>query len=1322
MDVFDRLQSGLFFHPNVLDSALTIPQPHIPSNKAVPTNIYGASSGVPAASSSSINSPPAPEVPLPLLSVSADVDIHGRLSTTKVTQQFSNALSTTSQNVKYVFPIYDGWVVTSFRCWIGNDKLLEGAVKAKEAARADFKHAVSQRKVAVLVEELTPEIFETSVGNIPAQTTVKVEITYANLLRVDNSTGGLVLTIPTSIAPRYGILPPGYSPNQSLLTEGLRINVQVSMPAAIRKMESRSHPISVEMGAVSHKTFKNFAAGASSDTVDYSKGHATLSDRNAFLHQDFVLYILCSSREASQSRAIAATQPGQPALSTIAVTLHPGDLFRQRVNVGDFVGEIIFMADRSGSMGPKIPSLINVINIFLGSLPEACSFNIASFGSDVTWLWNFSKRYSQENLDVASKHVDSFRADYGGTDIYRALQSVLRHFDRRNDVPTSVILLTDGEVWDVDNVIQLVRRTVSIGDRNIRFFSLGIGDRVSHRLVEGIGQQGGGYAEVVPESSMGSWQERVIQMLKAALTPSRLQCNVDLGKDLAVNTSEQEIAGYRVQYPGCVQAPHHIPVLHTFSHFSLYYMLESRLDSLPKTINITATTDKGEKLTAQLPIQTVADQSAIHHLAAKALMNDYETGQSWLHSLNPELKSSNPTGFEEVLKHEAEHLGQRWSIPSRWTSYVAIDRTTAQHHAISVHKAEAIEVAQLTRPRISSTVRQLGATLFYGRPEGSTAYSAHRSPVRGVTLGAPTSAEPDRNDSTSHPNTPIEPSQSTSPVPLLRPPSGPVAQRGARGFGRSLTLGGPTTSAAPARNKSSSHDITIDRICPLLPPKPCRRDDRDSNSDDSVVYIRKETHEYDDHVDHRRRLPDDFFDSRSAESIRYDQKKEGQAVPSGLGSVAESATLGARYYESSKSRDHSHSFDAPRDGPPVRPVVYTPSGTDLFAPGVGIPAFDHYNIQQSQSQDQRQQEPQASPPPEPNSQGTEIQVVEARESLRDTKSPCLSTQARDKARPTPLYLNSDANARGRAVLEERGKANYRREGPIDFDSAVESGRVSMRAHPQAPDKDLCLGSGVRFGHGAVFDDSQPRRRPPPASGEKTTSRGRPSSDLDKSRSDSPNSSIDESRLHHHHHSDSCHRCRSRSHSRSRAKTLPEIGLGAAAIAGAVALAPKKSNSDRRSRSRHRRSSSTADTPSNNREVRDFDLTTPSEFPPLETILRAQQADGQFSFLGRPFTRALREKYNSTTLQEFLSSSIGRRQPMRSRLIDNIIIVVHITHEHAASKALWELQVAKAQQWIKRTIIELLKMSGDAEETTETSLEELGESILEEMEKLALQET
>lgn len=706
MDAVDRLQSGLFTQLNT--NAISR-RPKNSRSRDLGLETIPSTKDSSACLPEFLSSHPAhlqshdPQMPLPLLSVSVDVDLHGRLCSTKVTQRFSNASTFAAENTKYVFPVYDGSSITSFRCWVGNDKLLEGAVKAKEAARAEFQHAVSHHKVAVLVEELAPEVFETNVGNIHGQTTVKIEITYASLLKVDNSTGGLVLTIPTSIAPRYGVAPEGYSENKPFFVEGLRVNIQASMPAAIRKMESRSHPISVEIGAVAHNSFDQFAAGASSETFDPSKGRATLADTSTVLERDFVLYILCNPQEFTKSQAFAATQPSQPNLSTLAVSIHPRDLFSQNTSTEDFDGEIIFVADRSGSMMSKIRSLINVMDISLRSLPRKCSFNIASFGSGFAWLWPVSKEYRQENLGVASQHVNSFEANYGGTKIYEALESVLLHCNQSSEVPTSVIVLTDGEVWDVENVIQLVRKTVSNHESNIRFFSIGIGDRVSHRLVEGIGLQGGGYAEIVPESTIGIWQERVIQMLKAALAPSRLQCKVDVSQELAAKTTGRQVSGCTVDFPAMIKAPHDIPVLNTFSHFQLYYMLESGLEFLPAVITVSAMTDKGESLAVQLPLQKITEQTAIHHLAAKALMNDYETGRSWLHSQHTALKSTDPTLFDRILAQQAQILGQKWSVTGKWTSYVAIDRATTQHHEVSLRKADTVEISQLTRLRPDSS-------------------------------------------------------------------------------------------------------------------------------------------------------------------------------------------------------------------------------------------------------------------------------------------------------------------------------------------------------------------------------------------------------------------------------------------------------------------------------------------------------------------------------------------------------------------------------------------------------------------------------------------
>lgn len=143
MEAIDRFQSGLFVR------CLQVSKHASPAPNIAPDDSTS-------------------QVPLPLLGVSIDVDITGRVSSTTVTQSFTNASPSLAQNATYLFPIYDGSVVTSFRCWVGNDKLLEGTVKPKHAAREEYREAVSRHKAAVLVEELTPEIFETNVGNIPA--------------------------------------------------------------------------------------------------------------------------------------------------------------------------------------------------------------------------------------------------------------------------------------------------------------------------------------------------------------------------------------------------------------------------------------------------------------------------------------------------------------------------------------------------------------------------------------------------------------------------------------------------------------------------------------------------------------------------------------------------------------------------------------------------------------------------------------------------------------------------------------------------------------------------------------------------------------------------------------------------------------------------------------------------------------------------------------------------------------------------------------------------------------------------------------------------
>ena len=191
---------------------------------------------------------------LPLLSVSIDVDVNSTISRTTLTQTFSNISNICIKEATYTFPLYDGAAVVSFRCFVGDDRVLEGQVKPKVEAKAEYIKAVADQRVAALLEEHTPEVFETHLGNIPPKTSVKIEIVYINELNADVGGEGVLVTIPTSVAPRYGTPPNSFSESADTgitgdyIKKGLKIKVDVTAAVPIQKLESRTHPISVEMG------------------------------------------------------------------------------------------------------------------------------------------------------------------------------------------------------------------------------------------------------------------------------------------------------------------------------------------------------------------------------------------------------------------------------------------------------------------------------------------------------------------------------------------------------------------------------------------------------------------------------------------------------------------------------------------------------------------------------------------------------------------------------------------------------------------------------------------------------------------------------------------------------------------------------------------------------------------------------------------------------------------------------------------------------------------------------------------------------------------
>ncbi|GAB1317039.1 hypothetical protein MFIFM68171_07249 [Madurella fahalii] len=147
---------------------------------------------------------------LPPLSISLDASIVQDSARVTVTQTCWNDSSTTIKEASYSFPLPTGCSVTDFTCRIGANKIIRGNVKPKEEAREGFNHHIRHHNSgAALLEQDTPEIFTTTLGNIPEKSKLKISISYITLLKhhFADSKGTTTLTIPTYIASHYGSPP-----------------------------------------------------------------------------------------------------------------------------------------------------------------------------------------------------------------------------------------------------------------------------------------------------------------------------------------------------------------------------------------------------------------------------------------------------------------------------------------------------------------------------------------------------------------------------------------------------------------------------------------------------------------------------------------------------------------------------------------------------------------------------------------------------------------------------------------------------------------------------------------------------------------------------------------------------------------------------------------------------------------------------------------------------------------------------------------------------------------------------------------------------------
>lgn len=622
---------------------------------------------------------------LPQVDLSVHATIISSTSRTSLRQKFVNPSTTEPiPELRYTFPIYDGVSVVAFKCTINKDRVIHGVVKEKHKARQDYQKAVRKGKAAALLEQLpdASDVFTTTVGNVPAGAELVVELVYLGELKHDAEVDGVRFTIPAVIAPRYGSLPSQLGDKPPNAGNGkLDIVVDAEMPVGcnIKSIQSPSHPISVNIGTLS--------TAADSDQPSLHKASATLALGSAELDKDFIIHVVATN--TGEPVAVLETHPTIPSQRALMTTLVP------KFTLPPSRPEIVFLCDRSGSMGlgHQIPNLKSALQLFLCSLPVGVKFNICSFGSHHTFLFpEGSRSYDKGSLDEALRHVKTFEANYGGTEMYAPLEDTFKR--RYQDMDLEVFLLTDGEIWNQVRLFDMVNKYVAESDGAIRLMTLGIGMYASHSLIEGLARAGNGFSQSVGKNE--NMNSKVIRMLKASLMPHVTDYSLEIhyadphknvpgeggdndddddyevvekvmegltidgekeGKeveaspvtkatslfdpnikeDTAKDTAKSQNADNKyaqvppIEHPKLLQAPFKIPALFPFNRTTVYLHLSPETcQQPPRSITLKATSKHGP-LRLDVPITILPEKGeTIHQLGARKAIQELEEGRGWL--------------------------------------------------------------------------------------------------------------------------------------------------------------------------------------------------------------------------------------------------------------------------------------------------------------------------------------------------------------------------------------------------------------------------------------------------------------------------------------------------------------------------------------------------------------------------------------------------------------------------------------------------------------------------------------------------------------------
>lgn len=431
---------------------------------------------------------------LPMASMSVELAVSGIMVRGKVAQSFTNPTGDTIDAV-YMFPLPQGAAVDGLVYEVGG-RSYAGVVREKEEAKKIFAEAQAAGRGAGLVEQHRPNLFRTSVANIPPHATVVLRLTTID--EAEWSEGGFSTTFPTTITPRYDPSTCGASTTTAgALIPSISIAATIDAGVPLAEVASSSHRIRTERGG----RLVSIAVGDG----------PVLADR------DFVLRWRPESSAAPAAGGLVEERAdGRYGL---AIVVPPA---LDRDGAPGFPTQTVFVVDISGSMaGPSLSQAKQALRVALDRLRPGDTFTMIEFDDRYETMSDTFLDAGPASIARARSWVDRLEAR-GGTEILPAL---LRAIDiSESGDPRAlkrVVLVTDGAVENEEEIVAAVPSRLG----GTRLHVVGIGSAPNRWLMTELARAGRGTYEAVGAS--GEVEERIGALLtrteRAVLTDVALE-------------------------------------------------------------------------------------------------------------------------------------------------------------------------------------------------------------------------------------------------------------------------------------------------------------------------------------------------------------------------------------------------------------------------------------------------------------------------------------------------------------------------------------------------------------------------------------------------------------------------------------------------------------------------------------------------------------------------------------------------------------------------------------------------------------------------------